>query len=340
MLAVAHHRIERVGAIDLGDDDRRQSSAGNNGIVINGGTAHVGNQAVGASSHIQQVVPVSSYRPDPNGLQEVIWRLQQMVEMHRWELAEPELVVEMLHRMHEEIEQPDPSPNLLRSLSARLYVLIQQVPPLVMVVQELERTVRDMFENAAAGTDRSQAPAARSSEPEPASVPVTIYLSDEAPHADVQTAVETLLATAGLEVLDREDPILGSWFRRMRATISSAARSRAVREGALTAAHIADARLLLPLDATNTATMMQNVGPLLTALQPTKDAVVRIGAILVVKVDWQVHVLQLTAAQQATLDHRPQLATSPRDVISAIGLLSASSSPTAADSNARTAADR
>ncbi|WP_189269396.1 hypothetical protein [Streptomyces fuscichromogenes] len=267
-------------------------------------------------------------------------RLQQMVEMHRWELAEPELVGEMLHRIRVEIDQPDPSPELLRPLIARLYVRIQEAPPLVVAVQELERTLRDMFEYAAAGPDRSQAPAARAPEPEPASVPVTIYLSDEAPHADVQAAVETLLATVGLEVLDREDPILGSWFRRMRATLSRAARSRAVREGALTAAHIADARLLLPLDAANTATMMQNVGPLLTSLQPTKDAVVRIGAVLVVKVDWQVHVLQLTAAQQATLDHRPQLATSPRDVISAIGLLSASSSPTPADSNARTAADR
>lgn len=330
-----------MGAIDLGDDDRRQSSAGNNGIVINGGAAQVNISAVGAGSQVHQFVqPANSFRSDTHGLLEVIVRLQQMMEMQGWRLAEPELVAEMLHRMHVEIEQPDPSPEFLRSVIARLYVLIQDVPPLVMAVQELERTLRDMSEYAAAGTDRSQAPAVRSSEPEPASVPVTIYLSDEAPHAGVQAAVEALLATAGLEVLDREDPVLGSWFRRMRATISRAARSRAVREGALTAAHIAEARLLLPLDAANTATMMQNVGPLLTALQPTKDAVVRIGAVLVVKVDWQVHVLQLTAAQQATLDHRPQLATSPRDVISAIGLLSASNGPTAADSNARTAADR
>ncbi|WP_316781255.1 hypothetical protein [Streptomyces sasae] len=270
----------------------------------------------------------------------MILRLEQLARMHRAELADPPVVVALLHHIREAIEQPDPSREVLLALIERLYERVQEVPSLVVDVRTLERAVRDVFEDAAAGTDRSQAPAARSSKPEPASVPVTIYLSDEAPHADVQAAVETLLATAGLEVLDREDPILGSWFRRMRATISRAARSRAVREGALTATHIADARLLLPLDATITATMMQNVGPLLTSLQPTKDAVVRIGAVLVVKVDWQVHVLQLTAAQQATLDHRPQLATSPRDVISAIGLLNASSSPTAADSNARTAADR
>lgn len=325
----------------MGDDDRRQISAGNNGIVINGGGAHVNISAVGAGSHIHQVVqPADSFRSDTHGLLEVIVHLQQMVEMHRSELPEPELVAERLHRIRMEIDQPDPSPELLRSLIARLYMLIRDVPPLERAGHELERTLRDMFGYAAAGTDRSQAAVARSSEPELASVPVTIYLSDEAPHAEVQAAVEALLATAGLEVLDREDPILGSWFRRMRATISRAARSQAVREGALTAAHIADAHLVLPLDAANTATMMQNVGPLLTALQPTKDAVVRIGAVLVVKVDWQVHVLQLTAAQQATLDHRPQLATSPRDVISAIGLLSASSAPTAADTNARTAADR
>ncbi|WP_169801970.1 hypothetical protein [Streptomyces phaeochromogenes] len=173
-----------------------------------------------------------------------------------------------------------------------------------------------------------------------APLPVTIYLSDETPHRDVEAAVEELLATAGLAVLDRDDPVIGSWFRRMRATMSRAAQSQVVRESALTAAHIADARLVLGQDATITATMMQNVGPVLASLQPTKDAVVRIGAILIVKVDWEVRVLQLTAAQQAVLDHQPQLATSPRDVIGAIGLLTASDSRTTPEPAPQVAGDR
>ncbi|WP_405778811.1 hypothetical protein OG512_00720 [Streptomyces sp. NBC_01378] len=156
-----------------------------------------------------------------------------------------------------------------------------------------------------------------------ASFPVTIYLSDEASHREVESAVERLLATAGLVVQDRQDPVIGSWFRRMRATLVRTIRSEAVLEGALTAAHVADTRLVLAQDATVTSTLLQNLGPVLASLQPTKDAVVRVGALLIVKVEWAVNVFQLTAAQQAILDHRPQLATSPQDVISALGLLAA-----------------
>ncbi len=46
----------------------------------------------------------------------------------------------------------------------------------------------------------------------------------------------------------------------------------------------------------------------------------RAGALLIVKVDWEVQVHQLTAAQQARLDHRPQLAASPREIIGALQL--------------------
>jgi hypothetical protein len=35
---------------------------------------------------------------------------------------------------------------------------------------------------------------------------------------------------------------------------------------------------------------MKNVGPALQALQPTKDAIVRAGALLIVKIDWVVQV--------------------------------------------------
>ncbi|MEV0442956.1 helix-turn-helix domain-containing protein [Streptomyces spectabilis] len=181
------------------------------------------------------------------------------------------------------------------------------------------------IDNAAPDSDRSQ-PTTRSSEPEVSPLLVTIYLSDEDAHTETQAAVEQLLATAGLDILDRDPPVIGSWFRRIRATLSHATRSQVVRESALIAAHIADTRLVLAQDATITATMMQNVGPVIESLQPTKEAVVRIGAILIVKVDWEVRVLQLTAAQQAILDHQPQLATSPREVIGAISLLTASDS--------------
>ena len=157
-------------------------------------------------------------------------------------------------------------------------------------------------------------------EADTSTVPVMIYLSDEETHEQVESAIEVLLASAGLQIESRDDPVIGSWFRRMRATVKEAAHSPVAREAALTAAHMADTRLVLAQDASVTATLLQNLGPVLGALQPTKDAVIRTGALLVVKTDWSVFVFQLTAAQQAILDHRPQLVCSPHEIITALNL--------------------
>jgi Effector Associated Constant Component 1 len=152
-------------------------------------------------------------------------------------------------------------------------------------------------------------------------MPVTIYLSDGSAHEQVEAAVIELLAQADLHVERQDDPIIGSWFRRLWAGADKVARSDIAREGALTAVHVADARLVLSQDAVITATLLQNLAPVIAALQPTKDAAVRVGALLIVKVDWVVNVVQLTAAQQALLDHRPSLAMSPHQIIEALDLV-------------------
>ncbi len=157
-------------------------------------------------------------------------------------------------------------------------------------------------------------------------IPITIYLSDATIHARVEAAVEDLIVSAGGFIEQREDPVLGSWFRRMRAKTSTVIGSSGVREVVMAAAHAADLRVALAQDATVTATMLQNLGPVIEALQPTKDAVLRVGALLIVKVDWTIVVHQLTAAQQLLLDHRPQLATSPAEILTALELKAETSS--------------
>lgn len=144
--------------------------------------------------------------------------------------------------------------------------------------------------------------------------PVSIYLSDESGHERVESAVEEFLRSDGSSIVFREDPVLGSWFRRMRAS----AGSRVGQEVKTSAVHALESRLVLAQDASVTATMMQNLGPVLASLQATKDAVIRIGALLIVKVDWTVAVHQLTASQQLVLDHQPTLLTSPRDILDAL----------------------
>lgn len=142
--------------------------------------------------------------------------------------------------------------------------------------------------------------------------PVFIYLADDANHETVEAAVTRVMELAGAPIVERDDPVLGSWFRRMRANPTA-------RQLAVTAAHVADTRLVHGPDAQVTATLLQHIGPVITALQQEKEAVVRLGAVLIVKVDQQLMVHQLTAAQQFQLDHQPHM-VAPRDILTALGL--------------------
>lgn len=145
---------------------------------------------------------------------------------------------------------------------------------------------------------------------------VTIFLSDEAIHDQVERAVDVLIESAGLVIASRQPSVTGSWFRRMRAVL----RSPAGEEVLATTLHVAETRLALRPDAEVTAMLLQNLAPVITALQPAKDAAVRVGALLIVKVDWTVVVHQLTARQQLVLDHSPGLESAPHQILHALGL--------------------
>jgi hypothetical protein len=149
-------------------------------------------------------------------------------------------------------------------------------------------------------------------------IPLTVYLSNEANHAEVEAAIEQLLDRADLQIESRDEPVIGSWFRRMQVGAKKIAQSPGGREAMLTAVHAVDARVTLYQDAQTTALLLQNLGPVIQSLQPTKDAVLRVGALLVVKIDWTVYIHQLTAAQQALLDHQPDLAMRPQEIIEAL----------------------
>ncbi|MFE5374026.1 hypothetical protein [Streptomyces mirabilis] len=65
----------------MGNDDRRQGSAGNNGIVISGGSAQGNSFAVGASAHM--VARPNSFRSGAiEPLAVIIHHLTQMVGRH------------------------------------------------------------------------------------------------------------------------------------------------------------------------------------------------------------------------------------------------------------------
>jgi hypothetical protein len=103
----------------------------------------------------------------------------------------------------------------------------------------------------------------------------------------------------------------------LRGTVRSPAR-----QAVLVAAHAADTRWVLAQDAAVTAELLANLGPVIQALQPTKDAVLRTGALLIVKLDWALSVYQLSSADQLALDHEPHLLQSPTAIADVLRNLS------------------
>jgi hypothetical protein len=145
-------------------------------------------------------------------------------------------------------------------------------------------------------------------------VPITIFVSKESVHEQVEAAVEELVEALAGHIGDREEPVIGSWFRQMTAWL----RTPVGEEAKAVATHALESRLVLQQDAAVTATMMQHLGDLVKSLESTAAAVIRVGALLIVKFDGTLVVHQLTAIQQLKLDHNPVLAHMPHKVLAAL----------------------
>jgi hypothetical protein len=151
-------------------------------------------------------------------------------------------------------------------------------------------------------------------------VPVAIYLRDESSHERVERAVEDAARSLGLDITERDEPVVGSWFRRMRATLIGGMQSHAGQEVLAAAAHRADLELVLRPEAEVAALWMVNLAPLITSLENTQDAVVYLGIVLIVKNNGALSVNKLTTRQQLILNHSPHLLAAPGKILRALGL--------------------
>ena len=142
---------------------------------------------------------------------------------------------------------------------------------------------------------------------------VSIYLSDKKIHQQVQAAVEEVLKRVRLSIYHREIPLAGSWFRRMYARLPEDATDPSPSRQGGTPPYQAM--------ADQEATLMANLGPLIASLASTRDAVVRLGPVLIVKVNGLLSVNQLTPAQQELLYQRPDLTAAPDEILIALKLL-------------------
>jgi hypothetical protein len=151
-------------------------------------------------------------------------------------------------------------------------------------------------------------------------VPVTIYLRDESSHEEVERAVQDVARSLGLSITERDEPLFGSWFRRMRAILVGGVPSRVGQEVLAAGALRADLDLVLRPEAEVAALWMVNLAPLVTSLESTQDAVVYLGIVLIVKSEGKLSVHKLTTRQQLVLNHSPHLLAAPGRILQALGL--------------------
>lgn len=127
----------------MANDDSRQDPPVNNGVMISGGTHHVGNQAVG---HRAQAFSGSvSFQPqDAERTAELLAYVERLLEEHRASLTDADATARELRRLREELDEPEPQPTVLRRALDRLNDFVQPVTPLVVAVGQLAQSVQGL----------------------------------------------------------------------------------------------------------------------------------------------------------------------------------------------------
>ena len=128
---------------DMRNDDVRPDPPVNEGVMISGGTHYVGNQAVGRGAQAFSG-SVSFQQQDSERTTELLTRVEQLLEEHRAELADPDGTTRELRRLREELAEPQPEPGVLRRALDRLNEFVQPVAPLVVAVGQLAQSVQGL----------------------------------------------------------------------------------------------------------------------------------------------------------------------------------------------------
>ncbi|MEV7284357.1 DUF5955 family protein [Streptomyces sp. NPDC093252] len=131
----------------MGDDHGPIEPPVNHGVVIQGGTHYVGNQAVGhrAQAFSGTVGFQQHGGADAARTAELLALVERLLEEHRDALADPDAGTRELRRLREELDEEEPQPTVLRRALDRLTAFAQPVAPLAVAVGELSTAVRGVL---------------------------------------------------------------------------------------------------------------------------------------------------------------------------------------------------
>jgi hypothetical protein len=142
---------------------------------------------------------------------------------------------------------------------------------------------------------------------------IQVYLADGGNHTAVESALNDFIGALHLEVLSREDPEFGSWFRRMRGKVTS--QTPSLEEVVELAVRAAQMKTMLWPQAGIDAAQGDVLAKLITSLGSEHNAVIQIGSILLVKSNGDLMCRNLTQAELSYLERNPPLIKDPGSIL-------------------------
>jgi hypothetical protein len=143
-------------------------------------------------------------------------------------------------------------------------------------------------------------------------VALSVYLESEPAHREIRAAVEQYLAIVGLEVVEDNDPVIGSWWWTAKA-------KRRVGDALETVPDLAVASAWGPnrtRQAANNLTDSQAAANLLHALVTSQvPGVIQVGSLLAAYDGQRSMVISLSPAQVNELERRPALLREPESIL-------------------------
>lgn len=107
-------------------------------------------------------------------------------------------------------------------------------------------------------------------------------------------------------------------FAHEEASPAEEPQSPAGSEAAFLASHAGDAPHVIDQDTLATSILMQGLAPVIASLESTRNAVVSVCALLVLKINGDVTVHHLTVAQQRRINRQPALLANPQQILAAL----------------------
>lgn len=152
-------------------------------------------------------------------------------------------------------------------------------------------------------------------------IQVQIYVNETAAGPIVERELRAVLSEVGVDDIRGADPVIGSWYRNLLGNIKDASGTHTAQE----LQRAAEIQLIDRYQAGIDGATAGAVSNLIAALANTSGAVIQAGSVLLIKVDGEIFVRQLTPVQLLHWNRNPGLFKDPKAALAELQLAPESS---------------